>query len=52
MPTPITPAPLARARLPLVATLCIAVLGTAAPTQAMLHYDGLAYAPDGQRYRG
>ncbi|OAX54770.1 hypothetical protein [Xanthomonas graminis] len=49
MPTPIAPAPLARARLPLAASLCIAVLGAAAPAQAMLHYDGLAYAPDGQQ---
>ncbi|KTF40749.1 hypothetical protein [Xanthomonas translucens] len=49
MPTPIAPAPLARARLTLAASLCIAVLGAAAPAQAMLHYDGLAYAPDGQQ---
>jgi hypothetical protein len=50
MPTPIAPAPLARARLaPATLLLCSAMFGMAAPARAMLHYEGLAYAPDGQQ---
>jgi hypothetical protein len=49
MPMPIATSPLARARLPLAAAACLAALGVAAPARAMLHYDGLAYAPNGQQ---
>ncbi|MET0549751.1 MAG: hypothetical protein ABW002_10825 [Xanthomonas sp.] len=49
MPTSTAAVPFTRPHLPLALAMSTAALVAAAPAQAMLHYEGIAYAADGKQ---